>query len=177
MIAGCAGTGSLVPIERNPAAAAFVGTGVPKSLSETALLNADGSAGALAQDALERGNVVVLVFFTTWCKPSAAALAHLDFLKTRRALRDVTMIAVDQGDSVKEVEDWAQGRALDPESHVGNEIHAPTVPFIMVLDPDGIVQAAHAGFHDDDEVAIINEISDLRRSPGATRSDTLIAGK
>jgi hypothetical protein len=169
-VAGCAETGTLSSTEPRTAEAKFIGTRAPQSLSETTLIGADGSARDVAQNALDRGNVVVVVFFTTWCKPSGAALTHLGFLKRRHVLDSATIIAVNQGETRQDVEQWAAAHdidiqiALDPESRVSKELQPPTVPFTLVLDPNGVVQAAHAGFHDDDEAIIKQEVASFSHS-------------
>ena len=117
------------------------------------------------------GDVVVLVFFTTWCPASSATMAMVGDLCARASSRGGThlrCIAVDEGDTPGEIGrffDASQRRMTvtrDPDATLAKQLALPTVPSVVVLDRHGVARHVQGGYHGGHEArALSSEIAAL----------------
>lgn len=117
------------------------------------------------------GDVVVLVFFTTWCPASAATMAMVEDLCARTTGsggRHLRCVAVDEGDTSAEVGrffDASHRRmtvARDPDATLAKQLALPAVPSIVVLDRHGVARHVQGGYHGaSDWRALSSEIAAL----------------
>lgn len=121
-----------------------------------------------AEDVLgpTRGDVVVLVFFTTWSPASSATMAMAANLCDQHTT--VRCVAVDEGDTPAEIGrflDASQKRmiiASDRDASLAKQLALPTVPSIVVLDRDGVARHVQAGYHGaGDAAALSSEVAAL----------------
>jgi cytochrome c biogenesis protein CcmG, thiol:disulfide interchange protein DsbE len=141
--------------------------GVGRDAPDGSLLLADGGELRLSST---RGDVVVLAFFTTWCRTSPATLRALETLQWRNSALGLatTVIAIDEGDSVGEVKEF-RGRlglrltvGYDTNNHIAEEMGLVTLPSLVIIDHRGIVRHVHAGYHGNEEGEVIaREVASL----------------
>jgi peroxiredoxin len=115
-----------------------------------------------------RGDVVLLVFFTTWCPATRNTLRALEEIRARNAANGLTVIAVGEGESAAEVSNFAinlgvRARvAFDAGGIVASQLGLPTVPAVIIIARDGTVRHVHAGYHgEEDRNAIAREVTTL----------------
>jgi thiol-disulfide isomerase/thioredoxin len=135
----------------------------PVDVSSLPVVVAGGAEDVLGPT---RGDVVVLVFFTTWCPASSATMAMAANLCAEQT--KVRCIAVDEGDTPAEIGrffDASQRRmivASDRDASLAKQLALPTVPSIVVLDRHGVARHVQAGYHGaDDAVALSSEVAAL----------------
>jgi cytochrome c biogenesis protein CcmG, thiol:disulfide interchange protein DsbE len=110
-------------------------------------------SGHLVSLAADRGDVVVLDFFASWCPPCAAEqpnLARLAF-ETSRQHADVRLVSVDIDDSTagarRFLDSWGVTWPAVPD-HAGqyaSEFGVGSPPMTFFLDTAGTVEAAFSG--------------------------------
>lgn len=92
------------------------------------------------------GNVVVLAFWATWCKPCQLELAEMNEMYLRLHPRGLELyaISVDGPDTVDNVEAWAQSNhyafpvLLDSGSRLFGRFNpSGSIPFLVVFDAKG----------------------------------------
>jgi thiol-disulfide isomerase/thioredoxin len=129
--------------------AAAVGKPAP-ALRFTTL--ADGSEVSLA--AL-RGKVVVLELWASWCEPCVRALPELQEAAKALAGTEVVFLAVNQGEDASTARAFLETQktlgepvrfVLDEASTAGEQLGADGIPYAVVIDKEGIIRAAHAGY-------------------------------
>ena len=100
----------------------------------------------------QRGKVVVLDFWATWCGPCVAAMPKLQQLHDQFAERDVLVVGVNQQESAEEVTKFTSkkgftfAQVLDDDGSVGDRFSVTGIPRTVVIDPQGIIQAIHSGY-------------------------------
>jgi cytochrome c biogenesis protein CcmG, thiol:disulfide interchange protein DsbE len=113
------------------------------------------------------GNVVVLDFWASWCKPCVAQARILSELVPRHAGENVVFVGVNTSDKPERARAFASAHQLpypsvfDSEEEVANAYGAQSLPTLVVIDPAGNVTDVHAG------VLSAGEIEDALRTAGA----------
>lgn len=98
-----------------------------------------------------RGGPVVLNFWATWCVPCRAEMPLLDRLAEEHAGQDVTVIAVNLGETEEDIREFLDEVpvgfpvALDPMGNVTREYQVPVSPMTFFIDRNGIVQYRRLG--------------------------------
>jgi peroxiredoxin len=145
------------PFERTPPSALLAaGTDAPDFTVEE-------STGKAVRLSDLRGKVVVLKFWATWCWSCRQSLPHTDTLARQYADRDVVVLAVDIWDSKRAFRTWLSRRqgydslrfAIDPQPQ-GRDVattlyHVSTTPTQYVVDREGKIVAAWAGYEGPDD--------------------------
>ena len=109
----------------------------------------DGSAFDLAS---QKGNVVLLNLWATWCGPCRFEIPELDKLHRTYVSRGfkVIGISVDQG-GAKDVKPFVEDQkisypiALDPEGKLADILHTGNIPTSVLIDRAGKVVWKHVG--------------------------------
>ena len=92
------------------------------------------------------GNVVVLAFWATWCKPCQLELAEMNEMYLRLHPRGLELyaISVDGPDTVDDVETWAQSNhyafpvLLDSGSRLFGRFNpSGSIPYLVVFNGEG----------------------------------------
>jgi cytochrome c biogenesis protein CcmG, thiol:disulfide interchange protein DsbE len=105
-----------------------------------------------------RGKVVVLELWASWCEPCVRALPEL--AHTAKALagtdagRDIVFLAVNQGEDAATARAFLESHklaehlrfVLDEAGAASEQLGADGIPYAVVVDREGIIRAAHAGY-------------------------------
>jgi peroxiredoxin len=115
----------------------------------------------------QRGRVVLVNFWASWCRRCLDATPHLNRLHEKYGASGMLLLGI----SVDE--DPAQAAAvaarlgvrfpvlLDPERSVIRRYDPAALPSTLLIDRDGRVRYVHAGFHDDLAFVIEGQIREL----------------
>lgn len=139
------GLGSFDAAEEDDASLALLGE--PAAAFE--LQTADGESFRLED---QRGRVVVLDFWATWCGPCVAAMPELQKLQEKFADRNVLVVGVNQRESAEDVakfvarKEFTFTQVLDEDGSVGDQFGVTGIPQTVVVDPEGVIQAIHSGY-------------------------------
>ncbi len=164
--------------------------GKPAPDFKFSVLGKDGQARTVTKADLA-GKVVLIDFWATWCGPCLKEMPEVDKLIGELADGDrkdkvvVVALSIDDGDpaDLAEVRSLVEQTlatkkltiarepvglvALDPKMDVANAFGVESIPFLVVLDQEGIVRAVHVGY---------DENVDVRAKLNA-EIDALLAGK
>ena len=127
----------------------------------------DGKAMHLSD---ARGQVLVLAFWATWCRPCKAELPGRDRLYRRFAPDGTRFLAVNiEGAELKpQVDAFVTATGLSmPVAIAGGAIadryHVETIPHLVILDRTGTVREVLDGVHAESEVALAIEAAKQAR--------------
>jgi thiol-disulfide isomerase/thioredoxin len=113
-----------------------------------ALSDDRGAAVSLAQ---ERGKIVVMNLWASWCPPCRAEMPDLQRLANAYAARGVVVIGVNEGESPERARAFARSLGIafpvwiDDQTRYGRAYAALGMPTTIVLDRDGIVTRGFDG--------------------------------
>ena len=107
--------------------------------------------GAPIQLSDYRGRVVVMDFWATWCGPCRFSLPSLEVIAKRYADRGVSVLLVNAGESKEDIRRWTKRRfdapvLLDREGSVRQRYGVQGLPRLFVINQDGQIVYAHAGY-------------------------------
>jgi peroxiredoxin len=118
------------------------------------LKDLDGKDVALAE---QKGSVVLLDFWATWCGPCVVAMPGIDKLNNELGPKGLKVFAVNVGED----KDTAQGfmtakgfkipTLLDADSKVSEQYKAMAIPQTVVIGKDGVVTKVFVGSGGDTE--------------------------
>jgi len=103
----------------------------------------------------DRGHVVMVDVFATWCEPCQESLPIVDALAHEYRARGVRMYAlnVDARENLKDVGPFIQKLnirlpvLLDPDGDVAEKVlHVQRMPTSFVIDADGVIRFRNEGF-------------------------------
>ncbi len=133
----------------------------------------DGSTFQLAH---EKGKIVVLDFWATWCGPCVRSLPGLIQSMSPFPPDRVTFIGVDQDEpaaTVKqflETRGWKLNAALDDGSRVGQQYGADAIPHTVIIGTDGKIAWVKTSYIPGEEDAASKEVNQLLAAPTASTS-------
>lgn len=115
-----------------------------------------------------RGQVVLLDFWATWCKPCLTSMPVIDGLYRRHQAQGLTVVSINMDDPMKARE---QARALGlamplymEEGRVAHDYKVTTIPHMVLIDRHGMIRYVHRGVPDGDTLdTVIREL--LAESP------------
>jgi cytochrome c biogenesis protein CcmG, thiol:disulfide interchange protein DsbE len=115
-----------------------------------------GDAGSRIELSSLRGQVVVLDFWASWCKPCVAQAGILSAMAPRLA-DDVMLIGVNTDDTPERARQFAKMHELPyptvlDEGGAANAYGAKSLPTLIVIDRQGRVSSASVGLMSEAEV-------------------------
>ncbi len=114
----------------------------------------------------ERGRIVVVVFWATWCEPCKKAFPQLEKLAEKYAGR-ATIVGVSLDDDASGIEEFLatyDGKfeiVWDDGKKLAGTWQPKEMPASFVLDSYGIVRFVHLGYHDGEDTEIEHEVKSL----------------
>jgi thiol-disulfide isomerase/thioredoxin len=131
----------------------------------------DGDAVTLSE---QRGKVVIMEFWATWCGPCRYSTPSLDVIYKQYRDRGVTVLLINEGESADRVRAWAGQRftapiLLDQAGEIGRLYHLRGIPRLFVIDQDGDIVYDHAGYRGGLEFnlkLILKELLEDNQVPG-----------
>jgi thiol-disulfide isomerase/thioredoxin len=116
----------------------------------------------------ERGNVVVLDFWATWCEPCKAALPEWESLAEAYRDRGVHLYAVSVDGDPNKIGEFIQEVGLkvpvllDRDAAVAEgTLHLTIIPTVLIVDRQGAIRGTHQGYAPADVKGYSKEIDPL----------------
>jgi thiol-disulfide isomerase/thioredoxin len=116
----------------------------------------------------ERGNVVVLDFWATWCEPCKAALPEWEALAAAYRDRGVRLYAVSVDGDPNKVSQFIQEVGLevpvllDRDAAVAEgTLRLQVIPTVLIVDKQGAIRSTHQGYAPADVKGYAKEIDPL----------------
>ena len=126
------------------------------------------TAGKDMNLASEKGNVVLLDFWATWCPPCRASLPHLQKVYEDEKFKSdgLKVYAVNEGETKDKAADFCKQNnltfpvALDKSSSVGGKYLVRGIPTTVVIGRDGKVKKVFVGYDDGLEEQVRSAVKD-----------------
>lgn len=165
--AGCAGRGTTHDDPAAVAAAGLARTGEPAPGFRVATL--DGGSFDLAA---QRGKVVLVNWWATWCPPCVAEMPHLQTqVWDRFRGPDFAMIAVSREETAEVLSPWIKERGLtfpiglDPDRAAYGLYATAYIPRSYVVDRTGTVVFQSQGYEEPQFAAMVEAIAAALAAP------------
>jgi thiol-disulfide isomerase/thioredoxin len=135
-----------------PSAALAIKPGQTAPEIEGPLLDGSGNLSLSAQ----RGKVVYVDFWASWCPPCLAAVPALEKLRAEFAGDDFQIVAVNVDKKPKKARKFLEKNPTgypsvsDPKGTVPASYGLETMPTSYLVDRNGVVRYVHEGFRDGD---------------------------
>ena len=116
----------------------------------------------------QKGKVVILDFWATWCGPCVRALPELLKATSSFNKKNVALLAVNQGESKKVISKFLKKKQLkalsvimDETRKIGGDYKVKGIPKTVIIDQKGVVRHVHVGFSSDMGERLKGEINKL----------------
>ena len=163
-----------VKVASAPAAAVEIDIfGRPKGEGDSLAIG-DGAPAFLLRDLARRkvelgshrGQVVLIDFWATWCKPCLRALPHLQRIHTDYADSGLQVLSVNVDVGLHKVQPFMEENnfsfpVLFADSEMGSSYGIYSIPTSYLIDRDGIVQYRNVGYASGDEEELEKRLVDL----------------
>jgi thiol-disulfide isomerase/thioredoxin len=103
----------------------------------------------------QRGKVVVLDFWATWCGPCAKSLPGLIEAMSHFPADKVRLVGINQGETPDKIKsflklrEWKLEVALDSDQAVGKKYGVEGIPQTVIIGPDGRIAWSETGYTPD----------------------------
>jgi peroxiredoxin len=122
---------------------------LPYPAPDFALTDLEGESFRLGE---QRGRVVLLDFWATWCGPCRLSLPHLQELHKRFGERGLLVVGIDIGEDAETVREFVEERGLtfrmllDEGDEVSPLFRVTGLPHTVLIDREGQVVKVYTGF-------------------------------
>jgi len=126
----------------------------------------------------EKGHVVILDFWATWCGPCIKSLPELIEAIAPFPTDRVKLIGVNQGEAPDQVKRFLETRglklnvAMDADQSVGLKYGADAIPQTVIVGPDGKVAWTQSGYNPDGGTEISDVVKKLLQPPSPANPPT-----
>jgi len=133
---------------------------------DVSLMLLDGSFVSLKELQAQQ-KVVILDFWATWCGPCRAELPFVAKLASDLADQGVVLYAVNQMEKPEQIKafqkqvDFKFTAALDQSGDLSQTFQVSSLPFLLIIGRDGLVQVVHVGVGPDTESSLREELAAL----------------
>jgi len=123
-----------------------------------------------------RGQVVLLDFWATWCRPCRVMMPVLDWFYKKHRDSGVVILSVNEREGRERVRDAPEGRKqgfrvlLDCDGRVGDAYGVSALPVLVMVDREGKVAWAEVGYKPDLQKQLVRQLKALGR-PSSERKD------
>ena len=109
-------------------------------------------------------------FWALWCEPCKQEMKAFIALSEKLKAKGVSMVSINQDKikSIAKVRAWVKSQGItqpmlvDPDGNISrDQFSMESLPYSLLLKPDGTVYKKHIGFTAGDEVAIEKELDEL----------------
>jgi len=109
-------------------------------------------------------------FWALWCEPCKQEMKAFMVLSEKLKEKGVSLVSInsDKIKSIAKVRAWVKSQGImqpmlvDPEGNIArDQFSMESLPYSLLLKPDGTVYKKHIGFTAGDEVAIEKELNEL----------------
>jgi peroxiredoxin len=118
----------------------------------------------------QRGRVVMVNFWATWCAPCRQEMPHLEAIHQKYRNAGFVLLGVSVDDDVKKAVDVAAQLGvtfpilLDTDKQVSRSYDLRTMPSTVLIDRDGQVRFVHRGWRDGYQVTYEQQVRELLRA-------------
>jgi peroxiredoxin len=115
----------------------------------------------------QRGQVVMLNFWASWCAPCRREMPHLDRIYRKYRPSGFVLLGVNVDEDPRNAEEVRDRLALhfpvllDGARRVSREYGLAAMPSTVLIDRDGRVRQRHAGYHDGSEDTYEKQVREL----------------
>ncbi len=118
----------------------------------------------------QRGKVVILTFWATWCAPCRQELPNLEGIQEHVGRDKLVVLAMSFKDSDETMRylkknakqsGWKLTMLVDPHGDIADRYGIHSIPHMLLIGRDGSIAAIHSGFGDDSLNALVPEINAL----------------
>jgi thiol-disulfide isomerase/thioredoxin len=118
----------------------------------------------------QRGKIVLLDFWATWCGPCRISMPVLERIRSEYQ-QELTLLAINLEEPKDQVEEYVRSQQLqstvllDNEGLVGRAYGAGSIPMQVLIDQQGMVRHVQVGFSPRAADQLRREIEKLRINP------------
>ena len=124
-------------------------------------------AGANLRLAEQRGNVVMVTFWATWCGPCRQEMPHLNRIYDKYKSSGFTLLGVNIDDDPRAARELAAKLGvkfpvlLDTDKKVSKAYDLSAMPATLLIDRDGRIRHIHRGYRDGVEATYEEQVRGL----------------
>jgi peroxiredoxin len=136
----------------------------PRALDDFSLRD---TSGALARLSDQRGKIVLLNFWATWCPPCREEMPAIDSLWKSTKDKGFTVMGISLGEEPRTVKDFVSRHGygfpilVDPRGELGSAFGIRSIPTTYILDKTGKAIAGKVGAAPYDSAAAIAFFAEL----------------
>lgn len=118
----------------------------------------------------QRGKVVILTFWATWCAPCREELPNLEGIQEQVGTDKLVVLAMSFKDSDETMRylkknakqsGWKLTMLMDPNGDIADKYGIHSIPHMLLIGRDGNIAAIHSGFGDGSLNSLVPEINAL----------------
>jgi peroxiredoxin len=117
--------------------------------------------------AVEKGKVVIVDFWATWCEPCKKSFPKYQELYVKYKASGLEILAISVDDEKKEIPDFIRTYGAkfpvgwDEGHRIADCFKPSNMPSAYVIDKNGVVKYVHTGYRDGEEKELEKEIKEL----------------